>query len=166
MKFMKIKTRYFLQLIYLAVALIMQTPAAMADSTLFDLNKYKGKVVYLDFWAAWCFPCKKSFPWMIEMQDKYQNLGLQIVAVNVDENQAAADDFLSQFEVNFEIIRDPEATLAETYSIEGMPTSLLFDTNGKLVSKHTGFNAKKKTRYEAELKRLLTATKDPVDILK
>ncbi len=100
------------------------------------------------------------------MQDKYQNLGLQIVAVNVDENQAAADDFLSQFEVNFEIIRDPEATLAETYSIEGMPTSLLFDTNGKLVSKHTGFNAKKKTRYEAELKRLLTATKDPVDILK
>ena len=160
------KIRHIFKLVCLSAVLILQAPTAMADSSLFDLNQYKGKVVYLDFWAAWCVPCKKSFPWMIEMQDKYQHMGLQIIAVNVNEDQAATENFLSQFEVNFEIIRDPDAVLAERYSIKGMPTSLLFDTNGKLVSKHTGFNAKKKIKYEAALRHTLTATKYPVDILK
>ncbi len=160
------KIKRFSGLACLAVVLLFQTPAAIADSSLLDLNQYKGKVVYLDFWASWCIPCKKSFPWMQEMQAKYEHMGLQIIAVNVDENQAAADKFLRQFKVDFEIIRDPEGILAEAYSIKGMPSSLLFDANGKLVSRGVGFNNKKKIKYEAELRRLLTAIKYPVDVLR
>lgn len=114
--------------------------------------------MYVDFWASWCAPCKKSFPWMQEMQSKYQPMGLQIIAVNLDENPADAAYFLKQFDVNFKIINDPSGQLAQQYSIQGMPSALLFNANGKLVSKHVGFNTRKKVKYEANIRELLTAT--------
>jgi len=52
------------------------------------LAALKGKVVYVDFWASWCGPCRQSFPWMNDMQQKYGAQGLQIVAVNVDTKRA------------------------------------------------------------------------------
>jgi len=63
-------TQVFRSIVF-SVLLLMQTSFAMADSSMLDLSKYHGKVVYLDFWASWCLPCKKSFPWMQEMQSKY-----------------------------------------------------------------------------------------------
>ena len=120
-----------------------------------DLDQYRGQVVYVDFWASWCIPCKKSFPWMNEMHKKYKDQGLKIIAVNVDEESTDADKFLAGTPAEFEILRDPEGILAKQYKLVGMPTSLLFDTQGKLVSRHVGFKKSKIESYEAEFKKLL-----------
>jgi thiol-disulfide isomerase/thioredoxin len=123
-----------------------------------NLDQYRGQVVYVDFWASWCLPCKKSFPWMNEMHQKYKDQGLTIIAVNVDEDSADADKFLADTPAEFMIIRDPDGKLAKQYKLVGMPTSLLFDTQGKLVSRHVGFKKSKIESYEAEFKKLLPST--------
>ena len=61
-----------------------------------DLNDYRGKVVYVDFWASWCAPCRSSFPWMNEMQRRYQDEGLEIIAINLDKERQLAERFLAQ----------------------------------------------------------------------
>ncbi len=124
-----------------------------------NLDQYRGQVVYVDFWASWCIPCKKSFPWMNEMHQKYKDQGLKIIAVNVDEESTDADKFLADIPAEFTILRDPEGKLAKQYKLVGMPTSLIFDTQGKLVSRHVGFKKSKIESYEAAIKELLPHTK-------
>ena len=123
-----------------------------------NLDQYRGQVVYVDFWASWCIPCKKSFPWMNEMHQKYKDQGLKIIAINVDEESADADKFLADTPAEFTILRDPEGKLAKQYKLVGMPTSLLFDTQGKLVSRHVGFKKSKIQSYEVEFKKSLPNT--------
>ena len=67
-------------------------PTAGADAV--ALQGLRGRVVYVDFWASWCGPCRRSFPWMNEMQQKYGPRGLTIVGVNVDKRRADAERFL------------------------------------------------------------------------
>jgi thiol-disulfide isomerase/thioredoxin len=123
-----------------------------------NLEQYRNQVVYVDFWASWCIPCKKSFPWMNAMHQKYKNQGLKIIAINVDEDSADADKFLANTPADFTILRDPKGKLAKQYKLIGMPSSLLFDTQGKLVSRHVGFKKSKIESYEAEFKKLLPNT--------
>ena len=61
-----------------------------------QLSKYKGKVVYLDFWASWCEPCKRSFPWMNELQTIYGEDGFEIIAVNLDTSRKEAEELKKQ----------------------------------------------------------------------
>lgn len=125
------------------------------SSQAFDVEKYKGKVVYLDFWASWCGPCKLSFPWMEEMHQKYKEKGLVIVAVNLDSDKKDADKFLKPFKTNFILEFDPDGKSAERFKVEAMPTSVLFDRNGKQVISHLGFDSKKAKEYEKEILTLL-----------
>jgi len=112
------------------------------------LEDYRGKVVYLDFWASWCVPCRKSFPWMNDLQARYRNSHFAIVAVNLDKDPALAQQFLAQYPAQFEIKYDPQGQLAKQYQIPGMPSSLLIDANGKIIETHSGFFQKKIAEYE------------------
>lgn len=114
----------------------------------FHLANHAGKVVYLDFWASWCTPCRASFPWMQEMQAKYAEQGLQVIAVNVDRDRAAAERFLAEQQVAFPIVFDPEGQLAGQYDLLGMPSSFLFARDGHLLSEHSGFRAKDRMALE------------------
>src|ERR1700678_2087156 len=102
--------------------LVLGTLAQAAD---LDLNAYRGKVVYLDFWASWCGPCKQSFPWMETMKRTYAGQGLEVIAVDLDGDRADADRFLAQFHPTFDVRFDPEGELAEAYKVQGMPSSVL-----------------------------------------
>ncbi|MDQ7051314.1 MAG: TlpA disulfide reductase family protein [Enterobacterales bacterium] len=121
----------------------------------FDISQYKGKVVYLDFWASWCIPCRKSFPWMNQMHNKYADKNLVIIAVNLDKKQILAEKFLEQTPANFKIIYDPKGQLAKKYKIKGMPSSIIFNSSGEIVVAHTGFFVKKTLQYEKQLQSLL-----------
>ncbi len=147
--------KFFQHYLFTILLTVLFSSPGIADNKLLDLSQYKGQVVYVDFWASWCLPCRKSFPWMQEMQAKYQDKGLQIVAVNLDEVASDADSFLAKFNVNFEIVFDPKASLAEHYEVKGMPTSILFSTDGNLLSRHIGFKAGKASEYEAAIVELL-----------
>jgi thiol-disulfide isomerase/thioredoxin len=74
------------------------TPASLPP----ELNSLQGRVIYLDFWASWCTPCRQSFPWMQDLQTQYASHGLTVIAVNLDQDRAAADAFLKRFHPGFQ----------------------------------------------------------------
>lgn len=124
------------------------------------LSDYRGKVVYLDFWASWCGPCRKSFPWMNEMHARFKEKGFRVVAVNLDSKRADADKFLTQLKPNFDIAFDPPGEIAGLYELQGMPSAYLIDRNGKLHSIHLGFRNKDIPLLEGEIEALLNSVEN------
>ncbi|WP_448212826.1 TlpA disulfide reductase family protein [Colwellia sp. MEBiC06753] len=125
-----------------------QLEAALANN--------KGNVVYLDFWASWCIPCRQSFPWMSEVQAKYQQQGFKVITVNLDADKANADEFLAQLSSDLTVIYDAKGLIARAYKLKGMPSSIVFDRQGQIVARHTGFNQEKKVKYQQHIEQLLT----------
>lgn len=122
-----------------------------------SLHKLKGKVVYLDFWASWCGPCRQSFPWMNEMQAKYGPRGLQIVGVNLDATTGDAEKFLAQVPAAFPVGYDAKGDSARRYEIKGMPSSVLVGADGKVIKVHAGFRAEERKALEDAIVAALTA---------
>lgn len=120
-----------------------------------NLKDLRGKVVYVDFWASWCAPCKKSFPWLNTMQEKYADKGLTIIGINVDKDPGLAEKFLEKTPANFTMAFDPEGELASKYKLIGMPSSYLIDRNGKIQYTHVGFRVSKSQNYEKSIQELL-----------
>ncbi|WP_296045536.1 TlpA disulfide reductase family protein [uncultured Alteromonas sp.] len=120
-----------------------------------NLSDYKGQVVYLDFWASWCKPCQRSFPWMNDMQAKYGEQGFTVVAINLDSERRLADEFLRKLPAHFPVAFDPQGNSAQTYKLKGMPTSYLIDKTGQLRIAHQGFHIEKQASYEQEIQGLL-----------
>lgn len=122
-----------------------------------QLKNEIGNVVYVDFWASWCIPCRKSFPWMNNLKAQYQAQGLSIISINLDHSKALADEFLSQNRADFPVIYDPKGLIARKYKLKGMPSSFIINRQGQIVSAHIGFNQQKKLAYEKEILTLLNA---------
>jgi len=104
-----------------------------------SLEHMRGKVVYVDFWASWCGPCRRSFPWMNEMQRRYGSHGLSIVAINVDKKREDAIRFLSETPAEFTIVYDAPGTTPSAYAVQGMPSSFVIDQGGNVVAIEQGF---------------------------
>lgn len=119
-----------------AVAPAFTLPSSQGELRLSALS---GKLVYLDFWASWCGPCRQSFPWMNALYEQYHAQGLEIVAINVDSNAEDAKKFLAATPAKFTIAYDPQGRTPEQYAIRGMPSSFLIDKNGKVLMQHAGF---------------------------
>ncbi|SER18805.1 Peroxiredoxin [Solimonas aquatica] len=122
---------------------------AQKDGNSLSLTQLRGRVVYLDFWASWCAPCRQSFPFMNEMHAKYGKKGLRVVAINVDEQRSDAEQFLKQTPAQFTVLFDPAGKAPEQYKPDGMPTSYLIDEHGKVLMVHPSF----KEADRAELER-------------
>jgi cytochrome c biogenesis protein CcmG/thiol:disulfide interchange protein DsbE len=138
-----------------AFAAAAVTSSAATPETL-DLDRYKGKVVLVDFWASWCAPCKESFPWMQEILRRYSERGLVVVAINVDRDRRLAEQFLDAQNPAFPIVFDPQARLAERFKVSGMPASFYIDRSGAVRYRHIGFRANEREDAERELAALLS----------
>jgi cytochrome c biogenesis protein CcmG, thiol:disulfide interchange protein DsbE len=119
------------------------------------LSDYKGKAVYLDFWASWCGPCKQSFPWMNEMHAKYAAQGFSVLGVNVDAKQGDATNFLEQTPAKFDVAFDAKGTSPRAYGIKGMPSSVLIGADGKVLAIHAGFKDEERGALEDKIKSAL-----------
>ena len=128
------------------------TAAAPAWPLLKSLN---GKVVLVDFWASWCGPCLKSFPWMNELQQKHAGEGLVILAVNLDQERALADAFLNKVPAKFKVEFDPAGNIARQFDVQAMPTSFLIDRKGHVRLRHAGFKDKHRAEREKQIDQLL-----------
>jgi len=120
-----------------------------------SLSNFKGKVIYVDFWATWCAPCRRSFPWMQQMYEKYHDLGLEIIAISLDGKKEVIDRFLKQSPVSFTILRDRRNKVASKYKVKVMPSSYLIDQDGNFYYRHAGFNDRDKTKLEERFRDLL-----------
>jgi cytochrome c biogenesis protein CcmG, thiol:disulfide interchange protein DsbE len=136
------------------LGLLILAPITQAASL--DMSAYRGKVVYVDFWASWCGPCKQSFPWMQSMKDTYGQRGLTVIAINLDLDRADADRFLDRFRPTFEVRFDPKGEIAELYKVQAMPSSVLIDRHGVTRFTHAGFRPIDGPSYEVQVRELLT----------
>lgn len=163
--------RNFFLILMVSFGLVLAMPAARADNTTapafsiasetgqISLSEHKGKVVYLDFWASWCGPCRASFKWLNEAQERYGSQGLVVIAVNVDQDKEAARQFLKENPANFKIGFDPEGGVAKSYQVRGMPSSYLIGRNGRLQGAHVGYRLKDKSVLEEEIRRMVSEDK-------
>lgn len=117
------------------------------------LDSLRGHVALVDFWASWCEPCRHSFPWMADVQKRYADKGLRIVAIDLDKDRDAADAFLARFDVPFTVAFDPSGKAAQAFKVKGMPSTYLIDAGGHVVLDHIGFDAKRAATLEAAIRQ-------------
>ena len=131
------------------------SPVALAD--------FRGKVVYLDFWASWCAPCQVSIPLLSELRNKYaaEGLDFEVVAINVDSDPADGTDFLLDVPVQYVVLSDPAGKTPALYDVKGMPTSYLVDKAGKVRLVHSGFKRSDIDMIADEVRKLLAETPVP-----
>lgn len=126
-----------------------------------DLQQYRGKVVYLDFWASWCGPCLDSFPFMNKLQNRFQDKGLVVLAVNLDENREDGENFLAQHPVGFEVAVDNDQQCAKLLELKAMPSSYLIDRSGRIRATHMGFRAGEAEQFANQVEQLLEESTEP-----
>ncbi len=128
---------------------------SLDEASQIDPAGYKGQVIYLDFWASWCLPCAKSFPFMNQLHAELGQRGLRIIAINLDETQADALGFLEKHPAAFAIGLDPEGRCPRLYGVKGMPTSYLIDQRGHIRQVHQGFKTADIPKLRAQIDSLL-----------
>ena len=138
---------------------VLASPAASAASAddLLDIDAFRGQVVYVDFWASWSAPCRRSFPWMSRMQGELGPDGFIVIAINVDHVHADAERFLQDHIPRFGIVFDPDGLLAGKFGVKGIPTSFLIDRRGQVQWKHEGFQLRDREVLARQIRSLVLA---------
>lgn len=121
-----------------------------------SLDALRGKVIYLDFWASWCAPCRISLPCMDALQKKFADSGLVVLAVNEDSKSADASKVLDQLHPAFTGLVDDGGKVAALYNPATMPSSFLIDRKGVVRLVHPGFKEADPSQLETEIEKLLT----------
>ena len=124
------------------------------------LSGFRGKVVYVDFWASWCGPCRQSLPLYEVLHKRLSADQFQIIAINLDEDRKDAETFLKRHPVSYLILSDPHGISASSWSVPAMPTSFLVDSNGRLANIYVGFETSHMETIEHDIKALLDNSAD------
>jgi thiol-disulfide isomerase/thioredoxin len=145
------------------IPLLVQTAHARDAAPLFsgvalntgqqiNLVDYRGKLVFVDFWASWCPPCLASLPAYDQMRKELGTAEFEIIAINVDEDTKDGLEFLADQPVSYPVLADPDGQIGIPYGIRTLPRSFLLDRNGRIVATYKSF----KTGDEAKLKQDIT----------
>lgn len=124
-------------------ALIGQPAPPLAGQTLdggrLDLRDYRGKVVLVNFWASWCEACKEEHPVLVAAQRRLNDLGLQVIGVDMNDTRTDAKRFLKQMGgANYPSVFDPQAKIAAAWGVFGIPETYVVDRDGTIVAKKVG----------------------------
>ena len=138
-----------------ALILMLSGTAASADPASLDLAGYRGKVVLVDFWASWCGPCKLEFPFMAKLSRHYRPEDVVVITINEERQRAAGEAFLRQVQSNLPVIWDSTGSIGKSWTVNEMPTTLLFDRKGKMRFRHQGFVAGSSDEYQRQLDALI-----------
>lgn len=102
------------------------------------LSKFKGKKVYLNFWATWCPPCKEEMPDIEKLYHETKDTDLVILAIDVGEDKNTVQNFIANNNYNFTVLLDVKGEVSQLYQVTGIPTSYFIDTKGNLDNGVTG----------------------------
>ncbi|WP_100658496.1 TlpA family protein disulfide reductase [Alteromonas flava] len=119
------------------------------------LLEERGNIVLVNFWASWCGPCREELPAMEALQQKYQDLGFTVLAVNVDDQPEKANILLDDIKVSFPVLFDSAGEVSQRYDVSAMPTTVFVDRNGLARLTHKGYKSGDENKYEKAIKLLL-----------
>ncbi len=102
------------------------------------LSDYKGQGVFLNFWGTWCKPCETEMPYINNQYHQFNDQGVQVLAVDINESNLAVNQFASRHKLDFPIMIDKDKQVMNAYDIDPLPATFLIDKNGKVVSYYTG----------------------------
>ena len=143
-----------------------QAPAfslADLDGQPVDLDSLRGKVVFVNFWATWCAPCREEAPSLQKLYARLQPRGFEVVAVSIDpaNQEKAVRSFVDEFDLEFPILADPDQRAYRSYGVTGVPETFLIDAEGRLAEKFIGPRDWSQPRFARAIERLLeTASTD------
>lgn len=120
-----------------------------------DLDALRGDVVYVDFWASWCGPCRLSLPALDGLYQELKDQGLRVVAVSVDVVEEDSLDFLERYPVTYPVAIDTTGDTARSFAVNGMPSGYLIDRSGAVHSVHVGFKRGDEEPLRLEILELL-----------
>ena len=120
-----------------------------------SLSAYRGKVVYLDFWASWCGPCAQALPAIESLRKEFAPGDFQVIAVNLDRNPALAKKFLSKRPVGYPSATDPKGALPAQFGVDSMPTSFLIDRSGVVRHVQRGFRESDLAPLREQIQKLV-----------
>jgi peroxiredoxin len=129
--------------------------AKLEGSGTLGLSDYKGKVVYLDFWASWCAPCLKAVPAIESLRGEFPASKFQILAVNVDKKTKKALKFLAKQNIGYPSVSNPKGDIPGKFDLETMPSSYLIDQNGVVRYVHKGFRDGDLDVIRKEVRRIM-----------
>ena len=121
----------------------------------FSFRSLKGKVVLLDFWATWCYPCRVEIPHFVELYEKYHSKGFEVVGIALDKDGAdVVRPFAEKEGISYTVVIG-DTDVAEDYGgIRAIPTTFVIDKNGTIYSKYVGV-PKDMGVFEEDVKKLL-----------
>ncbi len=102
------------------------------------LSSYRGKFVFLNFWATWCGPCRYEMPSMQKVYDELKDEGFVIVAVNLQEDRKLVKKFLDQYGLTFPVLLDKQGRVGAMYGARSIPTTYLIDRDGYIIGRAIG----------------------------
>ncbi len=115
------------------------------DFTLLDisgrelsLKDFRGKVIFLNFWATWCYPCRMEMPSMENLYERFKGDGFVILGISLDRRRKKVERFLEEYGISFPILLDRDGRIADRYGVRGLPTTFIIDRRGKILGRAVG----------------------------
>lgn len=119
------------------------------------ISEFRGEVVVVNFWAAWCGPCQQELRRLEDLHQRYQRAGLVVLAVNLDDDVARAQDISRRLAVSFPMLFDPSKETGRLYQVDSMPMTLLIDREGNVRHVHGSYSEDDGELYLKQIRGLL-----------
>ena len=126
------------------------------DGQQVSLASLKGKVVMVNFWATWCVPCRQEMPHLQALYERYNSLGFELLAVNVEKDNAeGARKWLEETPVTFPVLFDPNNQVTKLYKVQTMPSTVMVARDGTMRFIHHGYKPGYEGEYQTQVRALL-----------
>jgi cytochrome c-type biogenesis protein len=125
------------------------------DGRQVSLSDYRGKVVFIDFWATWCPPCREAIPYVEELSNKYKNnKKVVVLGINIGEDADTVANFLNKQQMSYPVLLGDDDVLSN-YKINAVPTFFIIDQKGKVAKKYSGFMPGSDEKWQEDIEKLL-----------
>jgi len=129
--------------------------------TIVALSQFKGKVVFVDFWASWCPPCRRSIPAVEAMYEQFaKNPNVVILGINVEKDPPATLEFVKRNGMKYTVLND-DGSASQSYRVSGIPAFFVISPSGDIAKQFVGFQPGMETEWTAEINRQLKASAAP-----
>ena len=119
------------------------------------LSEYRGQIVMLSFWATWCGDCRGQLEQLGDMRVRYQDAGVELLAVSLDQNRKQADDMATRLKANYPVLHDAAGDVGKLYDVSRMPVMVLIDRGGVVREVFEGFRRGNEQQYLERVQALL-----------